>query len=70
MCYSEGLLKQVNSFLVFSFIAGDVKGLGPVSILPHLSVKGRSVMRVLLVTSPMQTGFVGACQALMFVLDQ
>lgn len=51
MCYSEGLLKQVNSFLAISFIAGDIKGLGPVSILPHLSVKGRSVMRALLVTS-------------------
>lgn len=51
MCNSEGLLRQVNSFLAFSFIAGDVKGLGPVSILPHLSVKGRNIMRALLVTS-------------------
>jgi hypothetical protein len=63
----RGVIKASQFFLSL-FLYGGIKGLGPVSILPHLSAKGRSIIRALLITSSNANRLCGHRQPLMFVL--
>lgn len=53
----RGIIKANQFFLSLYFIAGGVKG--PVSILPHLSVRGRSIIKALFITSSSANRFCG-----------